>query len=414
MWSVLLYSAVEAQEFWRCEELISKLLESGIPTGTDFVNMVRYHVSYRCDPRVMYQFCEDLHAKGFRLDCISRNRALSACSSNKALYLAEILSEDKFGEASMDTVGYNTLMKGYAQAGEPARCFDLYEKMKIVDQAPSEITFGILLDACIDAKEFERAKHVFRDLKNSGVTMNVVHYTTFMKGLANAGELADATEVLQEMLRSRHIKPDLVTYSTIVKAYSDHGQVMDAINVLKQMLDQAIFPDAIIFNIVLTGCCVNAMEPTQIFQIFQRLRKFGLKTSTTTLSIMIKALALTKSWGLALDMLETSPERLNLLPEARLYAQLAQACVKAGHSAQALETYAAMVRAAGRHGSAVDEESNSRLCRLCASCGKSFRATKISQAVARAGGFLNIETLDELLNQQSEVTCWRSQMVACA
>lgn len=414
MWSLLLYSAVEVQEFSRCEDIIRKLLECGLPSGNDFVNIVRYHVAHLRSSEALRQLITDMHHKGLCLDNISRNRALSACSSKHAMDLAEMLADDKICETSIDTVGYNTLMKGYSQAGEPSRCFELYEKLKSAEHMPSDITFGIMLDACIDAKDFERARRIFQDLRNSDVHMNVVHYTTFMKGLASAGQLQDATEVLEDMLRSSDTKPDLVTYSTLIKAHSDHGKVMDAIKVLKRMLDQGIFADAVVFNIVLTGCCVNPLEPAQIFHVFQCLVSYGLKTSTTTLSILIKALAQTKSWGQALELLETAPVRLNIVPEARLYAQLAQACAKAGNGARVLETYTALVRSAGRRGGAVDEETSSRLCRLCASCGESSRGTRLAQAVARAGGYLNTEALDELLKQRPEETSWRSQMVACA
>jgi len=414
MWSLLLYSAVEAQEFSRCELFIGNLLETGMPSGNDFINMIRHHLVYQRGSEVMKRTIDGLVSKGFRLDALSRNRAISTCTQKKAMELADILAEDRIGETSMDTVGYNTLMKGYAQIQETDRCFELYEKMKSSNQAPSEITFGILLDACIDSKEFVRAKEVFSDLRKSSVCVNVIHYTTFMKGLANAGHLKDADDVLDEMLHSATTKPDLVTYSTLIKAHADRGNVTDAMRVLKLMLDQHIVPDAVVFNIILTGCCVNPMEPPQIFNVFQWLTSHGLTTSTTTLSILIKALAKTNAWDSALEMLEGAPERLHIWPQARLYSQLAQSCAKVGNGKKAIEAYTAMVREAARRGNAVDDEMNSRLCRLCASSGEASMATKISQVVTRAGGYVDVSTLDDLMKEQVEMPLWRGKMVACS
>ena len=47
--------------------------------------------------------------------------------------------------------------------------------------APTEMTFGILLDVCNSSCDLERARALFADVRGSGLCLNVVHYTTFMK-----------------------------------------------------------------------------------------------------------------------------------------------------------------------------------------------------------------------------------------
>merc|ERR1719379_2510607 len=106
----------------------------------------------------------------------------------------------------MDIVGYNTLLKGHAKFGNISRCFEIYEVMQQLNLPSSEVTFGILLDVCIDAKAFDRAKKIFASLRDSGLKLNVVHYTTFMKGLVNAGQLDEATNLLDEMIASPKTK----------------------------------------------------------------------------------------------------------------------------------------------------------------------------------------------------------------
>merc|ERR1712154_466259 len=134
---------------------------------------------------------------------------------------------------------------------------------------------------------------------------------------------------------------------------------MDAIRVLDQMLNQGIRPDAIIFHIVLTGCCVREMDPGQIFHVFRWLCSHGLKTNTTTLSIMVKALAKVRAWDEALDLFTYAADCLSIQPELRLYAQLAQACAKENNFKKAVEVYEMMVRFASTTGIAVDETVNS-------------------------------------------------------
>eukprot|EP00401_Gymnodinium_catenatum_P063121 CAMPEP_0117541734 /NCGR_PEP_ID=MMETSP0784-20121206/44170_1 /TAXON_ID=39447 /ORGANISM="" /LENGTH=628 /DNA_ID=CAMNT_0005338435 /DNA_START=64 /DNA_END=1951 /DNA_ORIENTATION=- len=360
--------------------------------GNDFVNIVRFHVQL-LDAARLREFLLRLRGTGFQLDSIARNRALSMCVSGKAPELAEVLADVEVSGVALDIIGYNTLMKCFAQAKQPDRCFHLYDDLRLLGLEPSDVTLGILLDACVDAGDHDQARQVFNDMRGSGFKLNAVHFTTFMKGLVSAGQLTEAMDVFEAMLASDETKPDLVTYSTLVKAHADHGNVTDAIHVLERMMKQGIAPDAVIFNIVLTGCCVKPMEAKQIFHVFQWLTNKGLRVSTSTLSILVKALAKSCAWDAALDMLEKAPERLQLWPEARLYGQLAQACVQCGDASKAVDAYALMVRAAARQGVGVDKASNARLLRLCSSCG-GFR---IFEAVSAAGGLMEPEAVDALL-----------------
>jgi len=392
MWSLLLYSAVEAKQFERCGMFFKQLLINSTPSPNDFLNMVRYHV-FQKDAAGLKQTLSDLRHAQFHLDAISRNRALSVCFANQGTGLADILVDKEYCDVAMDIVGYNTVLKGYAKLGELSRCFETYEKMQQSGLPSSEVTFGILLDVCIEGKAFDRAKDVFNDLRNSTVKMNAIHYTTFMKGLIHAGQLEEATNLLDEMIASPKTKPDLVTYSTLVKAHADSGRVMEAIRVLERMIAQGITPDAIIFNIVLTGCTVCAMDAEQIFHVFDWLVKHGLHTSTTTLSILVKALAKGQAWDAALEMLKDAQQRMHIWPEPRLFAQLAQAVAKVGNGAKAVEAYKAMVEAAAAQGTAVDEATNVRLLRLCTGCGETALATKIYKVVATAGGYPTPDSL---------------------
>jgi len=396
-WSLLLYSAVEAKQFSRCDGIIAKLLQCAVPSSNDFVNMVRYHARHWQDVQSLQATLAEMRRLGFVPNVITRNRALSVCVTEQAIGLAEVLASEDVVGTPMDVIGYNTLMKGFSQAGDLNRCFEIHKKSMAMGLEPSEMTYGILLDACFAAKDLENAKRVFGDLRASGLKTNVVHYTTYMKGLATAGWLDEASAVLEEMASNPETQPDLVTYSTLVKANADSGKVMAAIGLLERLLDQGITADAIIFNTVLTGCCVNPMEPKQVFHVFRWLAKHGLETSNTTLSILIKALGKTRSWSLALELLETAHERFGVWPESRLYTQLAQACSRAGDGKDVVATYISAVQAMASRGIPVDEALNSRFFRFCNACGEVEAAARISKVVILAGGYVAPEAANTLL-----------------
>merc|ERR1719379_1006410 len=135
----------------------------------------------------------------------------------------------------------------------------------------TEVTYGILLDTCVNTNNFSMAKAVFEDLRSSGLRLNSVHCTSFIKGLVAGGQLHEAGAMLQEMLKSPNTTPDLVTYSTLVKAYADRGDIESAVRAVDQLMAQGIKPDEIVFNSVLTACSVQTPEPATVIELLQSL-----------------------------------------------------------------------------------------------------------------------------------------------
>merc|ERR1719486_66609 len=177
--------------------------------------MIRCYVATN-DAMGLCRLLSDLCTAGHFIDAYTLNRSLAACNKAEcALDLTEALVTSEICADGMDAVGYNTLMKCSAKAGRCARCFELRTEMVAKGLELSTITYGILLDASVGAKELDCARKVFQDLCNSGLPLNVVHCTTFLKGLINAGHLDEAEKVLHGMACSSGVEPDLITYSTL-------------------------------------------------------------------------------------------------------------------------------------------------------------------------------------------------------
>merc|ERR1719171_3447072 len=283
----------------------------------------------------------------------------------------------------MDAVAYNTLMKGHLRLSHFEKVFGLREQMVTQGIQLTEVTYGILLDACVSAGDFGMAKAVFEDLRSSGLRLNSVHCTSFIKGLVAGGQLQQAGVLLQDMLKSPNTAPDLVTYSTLVKAYADRGDVESAVRAVDQLMAQGITPDEIVFNSVLTACSVQTPEPATVIELLQSLVRRGLRPSSATLSIVLKALALKGAWEESLKLLKEAPSKFGTKPEQRLFSQLAQASVKAGHGRIAYEAYIAMSAAAEMRNEQVDSEITERLLRHLAHCGDSETLAKLQQVTGR-------------------------------
>lgn len=381
-WSLLLWSAVEAGDCVRGSRFAKKLRAVGELSQNDFVNLVRCAVYHKDMAQFIDILDECKESKTFQLEVLTRNRALAVLTSSLALdFAAEFVA--RTSHVPLDVIAYNTLMKGYAMADKPQLCLQLYRQMRSLMIQPSDVSFGILLDACVGGALFEDAKRVFDDLRSSGGAVNVVHYTTFIKGLVNAGCLSDARDVLMEMHVSPRTRPDVITYSTLAKAYADAGRVDDGIQLLEMMKKQGVEPDGILFNIILSSCGASPLKAEKISQVFNRIVGFGFVPTSSTFSVLIKACARSQCLDLALDFVRDAPNRFCIVPETRIYSQLAQACMTAGAHSLIIPIYSTMVEAFRGRGLQVDTATNMRFVRFCASCG-----IHLDAAAPAAAGFV--------------------------
>jgi len=386
-WSLLLFCAAESKEYARGAEFFAKLVSTTLPSNTEFLRMVRCHAAMK-DVDGFTSKLVVLKNLGFSLGLIDRNKALAICASNSCMAIAESLAASSLCTLPLDTVGYNTMMKGHVQNGDNFKCFRLYEKLRDVGLEPSAITFCSVLDACVHAKDIRQARLVFNDLRHSGLPLNTVLYTVYLRSLVAAGEFREVQAILEEMSQSQDAKPDSATYCMVIQGFAEHGKVLDALHTVERMIKDGIILDATIFNMVLTACCVEGMEAARIFDVFNFLLDRGLRTTMTTktLSLVIKALSTNGAFQEAIQLLEEAPHLYNIGPDGSVYLQLVLACSKAGKGAKALDAYLAFVRASARAGRPIDDKTNATLFKLCVhSPGvDAGRAKKLCKIVGKA------------------------------
>merc|ERR1719330_401744 len=243
-----------------------------------------------------------------------------------------------------DVVTYNTLCKGYAKAGKLDQCLELFGHMRSRNIQPSQVTYGILLDCCINEKQMDKAAEIFNEMSSQGLVMNTVLYTTLIKGFARAGEVDQAMHVYKRMCndRDKGVCPDLITFSILIRANCDAGRLEEALALLSSMIDLGLRPDDVIFNNLLSGC-VSKNSPEFAKRLYSNMVEGGVRPSNATFSILIRLYAQNKLLDEATEMLRREPKAWNVETEPRLYVQLAQACLRERQGRRAVEAYKLMI-----------------------------------------------------------------------
>lgn len=229
-------------------------------------------------------------------------------------------------------MSYNTVLKGYAQVRDLEKCFKVVERLADSMIEPDDVTYGILLDACIADHDLDRAIEVIDRLIASGCPMNTVLFTTFMKGFVRADMIHKALALYHTMQsqasESGGVKPDVITYSVLIKGCCDKRRLESALRLLEDMLQEGIEADDIIANHLLEGCChvSNCDLGAQLFEDI--IVKKNVKPSPYTLSTMVKLYGKCGRCSEALKFVSEMEANFAQKPSVVIYTCLMSGCIR--------------------------------------------------------------------------------------
>lgn len=251
--------------------------------------------------------------------------------------------ETGYAEPIVDVVSYNTIIKGFAAAKKPRRCFECLHQLMEKGMQPDEITMGTLLDACIIDTDSQSASEMVKLLMGScQPVMDTVMCTLFMKGLVRAGCVSHAMDLYDEMKRRQIAVPDLVTYSVLIKALVDQHDLTHALSLVDDMRAAGFSPDDIIVTHLLEGCRY-ANNHSLGKKIFQNMLTAGIKPSEYTLVTMLKLHGRCGALKEAYELVSTWESKHGSKPSVIHYTCLMSGCLRAKHYDQAWSAYELML-----------------------------------------------------------------------
>lgn len=245
------------------------------------------------------------------------------------------------GGSIADVVSYNTVIKGFAQAGQPTSCFDCLHEMLQRDLEPDDITFGTLLDACIVDNNIGAANEIVSLLADRDRPMDTVMCTLFMKGLVRAGCLPEALELYEEMRRRQGTTPDIITYSVLIKALVDQHDLERALRLLADMTAAGLKPDDIILTHLLEGCR-HAGNHELGKKLFEDLLAAGVQPSDFTLVTMLKLHGRCGAHHEAYSLVANWELEHGEKPSVIHYTCIMSGCLRTKHYDQAWAAYSLM------------------------------------------------------------------------
>jgi len=259
--------------------------------------------------------------------------------------LHEALALQAEGEPIVDIVSYNTVIKGFAQAGTLVRCFDCLHEMRRHNLDPDEVTFGTLLDLCMADNDMTATNKIVELVVDGDKPIDTVMCTMFIKGFVRAHQLPKALELYEQMKRrsSEASRPDIVTYSVLIKAFVDTHDMERALLLVEDMTTAGHRPDDIIFTHLIEGCRhVGNLALGK--KLFEDMMAAGVKPSDFTLITLVKLYGRCGAHEEAYNIVANWEEQHGSKPSVIHYTCLMSGCLRSKNYDQAWQAYQLMMK----------------------------------------------------------------------
>lgn len=181
-----------------------------------------------------------------------------------------------------DTNCFNALLRTLCQEKSMTDARNVYHSLKHQFR-PNLQTFNILLSGW---KTPEDAEVFFKEMREMGVTPDVVTYNSLVDVYCKGRELEKAYKVLDEM-RERDLSPDVITYTSIIGGLGLVGQPDKARDVLKEMKEYGCYPDVPAYNAAIRNFCI-AKRLREAYDLVDEMTSKGLSPNATTYNLFFR------------------------------------------------------------------------------------------------------------------------------
>lgn len=215
------------------------------------------------------------------------------------------------------TVGWNSIIAGYALHGYSEEALGMYYEMSDSGAKIDHFTISIVIRICARLASLEHAKQAHAALVRHGFGMDIVANSALVDFYSKWGRMEDARNVFDRMLRK-----NVISWNALIAGYGNHGQGEEAIEMFEQMLRERMVPNHVTFLAVLSACSYSGLSERG-WEIFQSMhRDHRVKPRAMHYACIIELLGREGLLGEAFALIRSAPFE----PTPNMWAALLTAC----------------------------------------------------------------------------------------
>lgn len=182
--SCLVSFATEVGEYDRAIELFDQLAAQSTPSIRAYMTILRVH-NKRQDFASSLRLFRQMQQKDATIDSLVLNMILSTgVAADKVEEVNALVLEGAAATPKMvDTVSYNTLVKGFLQRNDLCSATECLERMQADGIKPNCITFNTMLEKAVRTCQDDKAWSLYKQMCEASVKPDKVTCSILIKGL---------------------------------------------------------------------------------------------------------------------------------------------------------------------------------------------------------------------------------------
>ncbi|KAA8542126.1 hypothetical protein F0562_023278 [Nyssa sinensis] len=215
------------------------------------------------------------------------------------------------------TVGWNSIIAGYALHGYSEEALNMYYEMQDSGVKMDHFTFSIIIRVCTRLASLEHAKQAHAGLVRHGFGLDIVANTALVDFYSKWGRIEDARNVFEKMTRK-----NVISWNALIAGYGNHGRGIEAVELFERMLREGMVPNHVTFLAVLSACSYSGLSDHG-WEIFESMgRDHKIKPRAMHYACMIELLGREGLLDEAFALISDAPFQ----PTLNMWAALLTAC----------------------------------------------------------------------------------------
>ncbi|XP_021719734.1 pentatricopeptide repeat-containing protein At4g04370-like [Chenopodium quinoa] len=149
-----------------------------------------------------------------------------------------------------DIISWNSLVSGYAQAGNFKEILKLFKRMRSEGIGPDQQTFGTLLSASETLQtDVDLGRLIHGQIVTCGLHVDAHLATSLVVLYSKCGNVCSAFRIFERVLEK-----DVILWTSVISAFVQNDSAYNALMVFSQMLDSCCTPSTSTIATVLAAC----------------------------------------------------------------------------------------------------------------------------------------------------------------
>ncbi|PON91543.1 Tetratricopeptide-like helical domain containing protein [Trema orientale] len=277
-------SLAKIRQYQLMWELVSSMRSKELLNVETFCIVMRKYARAQKVEEALYTF-NVMEKYGVEPNLAALNGLLSALCKAKNVRKAQEVFDGMKTRFEPDSKTYSILIDGWGKEPNLPKARGVFREMVDIGISPDIVTYGIMVDVLCKAGRVDEAIGIVRTMDSNGCEPTSFIYSVLVHTYGVENRIEDAVDAFMEM-ESKGIEADVVVYNALIGAFVKVDRFKNAYGVLNDMESKGIRPNSRTCNVILNGLIIRG-KTEEAFKVFRRMVKV-CEPDSDTYTMMIK------------------------------------------------------------------------------------------------------------------------------